>query len=155
MRRCPLVKRELALAFGIALTICAADAQAIFIVNQPWLRPAAQGRSTEAYMDLTSTEGAVLVSARAEIATVSILTPGKASRATERLPLPAQKMVSLAPGGYRLLLAKLARTIKRGDRVLMTITIEAADGSRQEIPVDAEARFNSPIADERRAHGVH
>jgi len=64
-------------------------------------------------------------------------------------------MVSLAPGGYRLLLAKLACTIKRGDRVLMTITIEAADGSRQEIPVDAEARLRSPIEDERRAHGVH
>ena len=140
---------------GFALAICAADARAIFIVNQPWIRPAAQGRSTEAYMDLTSTEGAVLVGARSEIAAVSIIAPGKAARSVRNLPLPAQTMVSLAPGAYRLLLSKLARSVKRGDRVLMMLTIEAADGSRQDIPVDAEARTHSPVDDERRAHGGH
>ena len=152
-RRLP--KRKLALTLGVALAICAADAQAIFIVNQPWVRPAAQGRSTEAYMDLTSTEGAILVGARSEIATVTILAPGKATRSVDRLALPAQTMVSLAPGAHRLLLSRLGRSVKRGDRVLMMLTIETADGSRQDIAVDAEARLRSPIEDERRAHGGH
>ena len=155
VRRRLLSKRIAALATGVALAICAADAHALFIVNQPWARPAAQGRSTEAYMDLTSTEGAVLVGVRSELATVTIGAPGKAVRAVERLPLPAHLMVSLAPGGYRLVLGKIARPVKLGDRVTLTLIIEAADGSRQEIPVSAEARQRSPIEDERRAHGAH
>src|SRR5262245_43783198 len=154
MRRL-LSTRGAGLAIGAALAICAADAHALFIVNQPWVRPAAQGRSTEAYMDLTSTEGAVLVGARSEIAAVAISAPGKTVRAVERLPLPAHSMVSLAPGGYRLALSKIARSLKLGDRVALTLIIEAADGSRQEIPVNAEARRHSPLDDERRAHGAH
>jgi hypothetical protein len=61
-------------------------------------------------------------------------------------------MVHLAPNGYRLVLEHTTRSIKRGERVLLTLVIEASDGSRQEIPVDAEARFNSPLDEERRAH---
>ena len=150
-RRHRLPGRSLGVAGCLAIALCAANADAIFIVNQPWIRPAAAGGSSEAYMDLTSTEGATLIAARSEIAAVAIRAAGKG--AVKRLPLPAKATISLAPGGYRLVLSKLARSIKLGGRVMLTLTIEAADGTRQDIPVNAEARLRSPIDDERRAHG--
>jgi copper(I)-binding protein len=149
-----LAGRRIGLSGGLALAVWAVDAQAIFIVNQPWVRPAAQGRSTEAYMDLTSTEGAALVGARSDLAAaVAIRAPGKGAGDVGRLRLPANAMIRLAPGGYRMVLSKLARPIKLGERVMLTLTIEAADGARQDIPVNAEVRLRSPLADERRAHG--
>lgn len=142
------------LAGCLALAVWAADAHAIFIVNQPWVRPAAQGQSTEGYMDLTSTEGAALVGARSDLAAaVSIRAPGKSAGDVGRLRLPVNAMIRLAPGGYRVVLSRLARPIKLGERVMLTLTIEAADGTRRDIPVNAEVRLRSPIEDERRAHG--
>ena len=125
----------------------------MFIVNQPWVVPASKGRSTEAYMDLTSSEEATLVAARSDAARE--VRVGGGTHSTQSLPklaLPAGRMIRLAPHGYRLVLDKLSRTIKRGERVHLTLVIEAANGTRQEIPVDAEARFDSPLAAERRAH---
>lgn len=149
-----LAGRRAGLAGCLALAIWAADAHAIFIVNQPWVRPAAQGRSAEVYMDLTSTEGAVLVGARSDLAVaVSIGAPGKSTGDVGRLRLPANAMIRLVPGGYRLVLSKLARPIKLGERVMLTLTIKADDGARQDIPVNAEVRLRSPLDDERRAHG--
>jgi copper(I)-binding protein len=136
--------------FGLAIAVCAQDARAIFIVNQPWMRPAPQGGSTEAYMDLTSTEGATLIAAHSTIANVVVRSKGASAG---RLSLLAGKMVRLAPGGNRLSLTKLAHPLSRGDRVALTLTIESADGKRQEIPVSAEVRLRSPVDDERRAHG--
>ena len=154
LRGCLLAGRCAGFVACLALAVLAADAHAIFIVTQPWVGPAAQGGSAEAYMDLTSTEGAVLVGARSDIAAaVTIRAPGKGAGDVGRLRLPANAMVSLAPNGYRLVLSKLTRPIKLGERVMLTLTIEAADGARRDIPVNAEARLRSPIEDERRAHG--
>jgi copper(I)-binding protein len=104
-------------------------------------------------MNLTSRDGATLVGAASAVAgSVAIRAPGKAAGNLERLPLPAQSVVALAPGGYRLLLGGLVRTLKVGDRVQLTLTIESADGSRQDVDVNAEVRLHSPIDDEIRAH---
>ena len=150
-RRWP-VSRRAGWCFGLVLALVGGDADALFIVNQPWVVPAAKGRSTAAYMDLTSTEGAALVAAKSDAAArLSIGGPKRASNVA-RLALPASEMIRLAPNGYRLVLDRLTRPIKRGERVLLTLVIEAPDGSRQEIGVNAEARFNSPLDEERRAH---
>jgi hypothetical protein len=52
----------------------------LFIVNQPWLRPAKSGQSTEMYMNLTSTDGATLVAVRSDEA-AAIVIRGPAGRA--------------------------------------------------------------------------
>lgn len=151
-RRHVSLPRKAGWCFGLVLALVGGDADALFIVNQPWVVPAAKGRSTTAYMDLTSTEGAVLIAAKSDAAArVSIGGPKRASNVV-RLALPAGEMIRLAPGRYRVVFDDLVRPIKRGERVLLTLTIEAADGSRQEIGVTAEARFNSPLDEERRAH---
>jgi periplasmic copper chaperone A len=144
---------RIALVCGLGLGLLAQHASALFIVNQPWVRPAQRLQVTEAYMNLTSTDAATLVGAvSADAGSVAIRAPGKATGNLARLPLPARSVVALAPGQYRLVLSRLARTLKLGDRVALTLTIEAADGSRQDVGVDAEVRLHSPIDDEMRAH---
>jgi copper(I)-binding protein len=140
-----------ALAFG--LTAAVVHATGLFIVNQPWARPAQAGQATEVYMDLTSTEGATVVAVASDAAVVTrIRAPDKQPDRAERIALPAGALVALAPGRYRIALLRLTRTLKLGDRVKLALTVEATDGSRQEIGVDAEVRLRSPSDDELRAH---
>jgi copper(I)-binding protein len=150
--RSPTLVLLFTLAF--ALTLATGAAQALTVVNQPWVRPATAGRSTEAYMNLTSTEGATLVAARSDLAAATTLhRPGSDSRAAAELALPARAIVELAPGHYRLSLHRLNKTIKLGDIVALTLTLRSADGALQDIAVGAVARLRSPVDDERRAHG--
>jgi copper(I)-binding protein len=138
---------------GLVATIMAAPANALFIVNQPWARPAQVGQTTEVYMDLTSTEGAKVIGVRTDAAkTATIRGPGKSVIVTSEVTLPPQVLVALAPGQHRIALAQLLRTLKLGDRVILTLTIERDGGSRQDIEVNAEVRLRSPIDDERRGH---
>ncbi len=138
---------------GLAGALLPATTAAVFIVSEPWVRPAAGGAATEAYMLLTSTEGAMLVGARSDAATAVVIhAAGKRAAGIGRLPLPPGKEVRLAPEGPRLGLSGLVRPLKPGDRVALTLTIESADGARQEIPVNAGVHRRSPIDDEKRAH---
>jgi copper(I)-binding protein len=157
MRNVLSLSRRAALTCGLGLGLLAHHASALLVVNQPWVLPAQRLQVTEVYMNLTSTDGATLVgAASAAAASVAIRAPGKSTRNLARLPLPAQSVVALAPGKYHLVLRRLARTLKLGDRLPLTLTIEAADGSRQDIGVDAEVRLHSPIDDEMRArHHAH
>jgi copper(I)-binding protein len=152
MRNVLSISRRAALTCGLGLGLLAHPASALFVVNQPWVLPAQRLQVTEVYMNLTSTDGVTLVgAASAAAASVAIRAPGKTARNLARLPLPAQSVVALAPGKYHLVLRRLVRTLKLGDRVPLTLTIEAADGSRQDVGVDAEVRLHSPIDDEMRA----
>jgi copper(I)-binding protein len=145
-----------AVSCGFVLLLLAPSANALFIVNQPWVRPAARGQSTEVYMNLTSTDGATLVAVRTdEAARVAIVGPGQGATAVVALPLPAGTVVALAPGKARLAFTRLVRSVKQGDLVALTLTIEGADGIRQDIPVQAEVRMRSPLDDEKRAHHTH
>jgi copper(I)-binding protein len=141
------------LLFALTFALPAALAQALTIVNQPWIRPAPAGHSTEAFMNLTSTEGATLVAARSDSAAETALhRPGRDGRTFAELALPARAVVQLAPGNYRFSLRGLKKNVKLGDVVPMTLTIRSADGVSQVIAVGAVARLRSPVDDERRAH---
>jgi periplasmic copper chaperone A len=145
--------RRLAVVLGFLLAASGTAARALVVINQPWVKPAAAGRSTEAYMNLTSTEGATLVAARSDLAAATTLhRPGSDARAAVELALPARAIVALAPGNYRLSLRRLNKAIKLGDIVPLTLTIRSADGALQDIAVGAVARLRSPVDDERRAH---
>jgi hypothetical protein len=135
------------------LLLASTAAQAVFTVNAPWVRPTTVRTATDAYMRITSTEGAVLKEAKSPLATsVVIRIGGNAGRTLPQLALPAGVPVLLAPGEVRLVLRGLAHPLAVGERVPIVLTIEGADGSRQEIPVNAEVRLRSPIDDEKRAH---
>ena len=148
--------RRRTLIWGLVPMLIAPDASALFIVNQPWARPAKSGQSTEVYMNLTSTDSAALVAVRTdEAAAIVIRGPGKGARTLAKLPLPANTRVALTPGGNRLAIIKLTQSVKLGDHLALTLTIEGADGTRQDILVFAVARMRSPLDDELRAHRAH
>jgi periplasmic copper chaperone A len=56
------------------------------------------------------------------------------------IPLPAGEAVSLAPGGYHLMLLDLAKPLTTGETIQITLTFEKA-GSQT---VDAEVRDTAP-----------
>jgi copper(I)-binding protein len=130
--------------------------QAMSIVNLPWAVPSTDGRSALVYMDLTSSDDAALVAVHSDAATSTrLLAPQRTPVPSDRLWLRANATVKLAPDGYRVALDGLRHAIKLGDHVAFTLTIEHADGSRQDIPTTAEVRMHSPLDDERRAHHDH
>ena len=137
-------------AFLGALAVVS-DAHALFIVNQPWVKPGAS--NSEGYMILTSSEGATLVGVKSSIAAqVFLRGSGARVRARAALPLPAGTAIALRPGAERIVLTGLKRALKPGDRVPLTLEIETASGDRQEIAVNAEVRTESPYDAEHRAH---
>src|ERR1700680_1483315 len=146
-----LAARRLTLAGAIGFALLASNASALFIVNQPWVRPARKAQTTNAYMNLTSTDGATLLAARSEGALHVSLRSGHSSAAAG-LPLPAKSEIALAPGHDHLRLSGLTRALKIGDRINITLTVRDDGGTAQEITVSAEVRFRSPVDDERRAH---
>jgi periplasmic copper chaperone A len=138
---------------ALVVSLLATNANALFIVNQPWVYPARQGQTTSAYMNLTSTDGATVLSARSEHAQSVSLRSARAALAA--IALPAKSEVALAPGTDHLVLAKLKRTLRAGDRVAITLLIRDASGAISAVDVDAEVRIRSPIDDELRAHHHH
>lgn len=143
----------MALALGAFLAATDAHGNGLLIVNQPWARPASVGQATEVYMNITSTAGATVVAVASDAAAVArIRSPDRQRVKSPTIALPAGRVVALAPGSYRVVLLRLNRTLRLADRVPLTLTIEHADASRQEIAVNAEVRLHSPIDDELRAH---
>jgi copper(I)-binding protein len=139
----------LALAFAFGAT----DAEALFIINEPWVRVAPDGRSAQAYMRLTSTEGATLISVRSFAADrVVIRAPGHNRSTVRQVVLPAGQRVELAPGEYRIQLVRLTRRVELGSRIPLSLTIRNDDGRMQVVPVDAEVRLRSPTEDESHPH---
>lgn len=125
----------------------------VFSIAEPWTRPAAAGASTEAFMELTSSDGSTLVDVRSPLARQVKLVSGKQRQGPPfALALPARERVMLAPGGVRLALEHLARPLKLRDRVPLTLVLRNADGTTREIAVDAEVRRRSPSDDHRVPH---
>jgi copper(I)-binding protein len=141
------------IVLAATLAVASPDAQALFIVNQPWVKPGT--RATEAYMILTSTDGATLIGVRSPIAAQAVLRgPQSRGQPLASLPLPAGSAIALRPNAERVALTGLARALKLGERVPLTLVIETSAGRREEIAVDAEVRAESPL-DAERAHHHH
>ncbi|MFO1305503.1 MAG: copper chaperone PCu(A)C [Burkholderiales bacterium] len=145
---------RLALLVFLALATAAPldGAAAVVAVNEPWLRPAAKGASTEAFMEITVSEAATLVDVRSPAAPKIALASGKArSGPPFALSLEAGQPLRMEARGTHLVLAGVTRALARGERVAFTLVLRYADRTTQEIPVDAEVRRRSPSQD----HGVH
>jgi copper(I)-binding protein len=125
----------------------------VITVSDPWVRVAPNGKSAEAFMEIRSSDGATIVAVESDVsAEVPMQRPGTKRAGTDRIALPAGTGVKLAPGAYRLLLPTLSRSLKLGDRVALKLIVEAPDGSRQAIPVNAEVRRRSAYDDHLHSH---
>jgi copper(I)-binding protein len=135
---------------AISLALVSAHAHAVFVVTEPWVRPARATQSTEAYMELMSSDGATLVAVRSKVADSVALRDARGSPLV--LSLPAGTTVALAPGKNRLALRGLGRTFQLGDRVPLILVVRGVTGVTEEIDVDAEVRQHSPTRDHQLPH---
>lgn len=139
--------KGLSVAAALALAVTAAPAWAQVSVSQPWVRGTVQGQKTSgAYMQLKSTDGATLVAAQSPVAGVVEIHEMKMEnnvmkmRAVPKLKLPAGQTVELKPGGYHVMLLDLKQPLKKGDTVPITLKFQGKDGEPQELEVKAEVR---------------
>ena len=104
-------------------------------------------------MELASSEDVTLVDVRCALAArVALVSPRQRNSPPFALALPVQTNVALAPGATRIALLQLAQPLKLGQRVPLTLVLRHADGSVQDIDVDAEVRRRSPRADHDATH---
>lgn len=134
-------------------SLSAPEAAAILVVSQPWVRLSPDQRSAEIYMELKSTDGAVLVGVASFAANViGFKSPSQNQRAAREIALPANVVVQLAPAGFRITLSRFTKPPKLGDLVPIILKIRNADGTPQEISVNAEVRLRSALEDELHVH---
>lgn len=133
----------LALSASSVSVVSAADLD----IKSPWVRGTVAGqKATGAFMELTSASGVAIVGASSPVANITEIHEMKMDggvmkmRAIPRLDVAAGKPVSLAPGGYHVMLMDLKQQLKKGDVVPLTLQIENKDKKVETIEVKAEVR---------------
>jgi len=139
--------RQILSCCAIALCVLPfSSAQAEVNVSQAWVRATtAAQKATGAFMQITSSEGGNLLSAKSaaipvvEVHEMSMADGVMKMRQIPKLSLPAKQMVELKPGSYHIMLMDLKAPIKAGDKVPLTLTVEEG-GKQKIIEVVAEAK---------------
>jgi periplasmic copper chaperone A len=115
-------------------------------VEAPWVRATVPGQQASgAFMVLKSTTDAVIVDVStpvADLAEVHQMTQVQGvmrMRAAPRLKLPAGQAVELTPGGYHVMLMGLKHSLRKGEQVPLTLSIEAAK-KIEKLKISAEVR---------------
>jgi periplasmic copper chaperone A len=131
----------------LAAIVASGLAHAEVTVKEPWVRATiAQQKATGAFMTLTSSGDAKLISVSSPVAGVvevhEMAMEGDVMRmrAVSDLSLPAGKAVDLKPGGYHVMLMGLKQPLKAGDTVPVTLVVEGKDQKRETIEVQAPVR---------------
>ena len=124
----------------IALVTLAAGACAQVTVTQPWVRATVPTqKSTGAFMQLQSAKDARLVAVSTPVAGIAEIhkmeMDGQMMRMgpVDGIDLPAGKTVSLASGGYHIMLMDLKRQLKDGETVALTLVVQDKNKRRQNV----------------------
>lgn len=136
------------LLLALLLTTLSGTALASDITTQSvWIRGTVPGqKATGAFMEITSKSGATLIGASSPVAGITEIHEMKMAggimsmRAIPRLELPAGQRISLASGGYHVMLMDLKQTLKAGDSVPLTLKVLGKDKKVEAIEVKAEVR---------------
>jgi hypothetical protein len=135
-------------ALGLVAAIgCVQPASAEVVVSGAWVRGTVEGQtSTVAYMTLKSDVGARLLSAastsaaRCTLHRMTMEGNVMRMRALDVLPIPPGGAVQLQEGHDHLMLEGLARALKEGETVELTLQFVDASGARQTVKVQAPVR---------------
>ncbi|MGG5821142.1 copper chaperone PCu(A)C [Falsiroseomonas sp. HW251] len=123
----------------------AAAQQPAVRVEQPWTRAAGAGATGAGFMILRNTAAVPdrLVSARSPAArAVELHTSYREGdvmrmRPVQGIDLPAGQAVTLAPGGFHLMLVGLAAATRQGEQVPLTLVFEKAGEVTVQLPVQS------------------
>lgn len=131
--------------FAAALAALSLAAQAEVTVREAWARGTTPAQKvTGAFMEVTSSEDAVLIAVASPVAGLAEIHAMKMEngvmkmRPLPRLELPAGKPVRLAPRGSHIMLMDLQRQLKPGDALTLMLKVEGRNGRTQ--VVEAKAR---------------
>jgi len=131
----------------IAGSLLSASALAQVSVTDPWIRATVPAQKvTGAFMRVQSAAPARLVGVQAEVAgrvelhEMAMDGHTMRMRRVEAIALPAGKPVDLANGGYHVMLMDLARQVKEGETVELTLQVQDAAGKRQDVKVKVPVR---------------
>jgi copper(I)-binding protein len=143
-----MMMRRLSMSLAtVVFASLAIPASAQVSVGDAWVRGTVAGqKATGAFMRLTSPADVTLTGAASPVAKIVEIHEMRLEggvmkmNAVERLPLPAGKTVELKPGSYHVMLMDLARPLKEGDVVPVTLTFEDKAGKKQTQDVKATVR---------------
>lgn len=134
--------RSVMFSLFFAISACAVAENDISISNA-WARATAPGQKVAAaYMDLSSKDGATLVKAETNVAgiveihTMTMENDVMKMRMLNELALPAGETVSLAPGGYHLMLFDLQQSLDVGQSAKFKLHFKTKDSETKIISVD-------------------
>ena len=120
-------------------------------VKSAWSRATVRGQKTSgAYMQLKSAQGATLVGAESPAARIVELHEMRMDgnvmrmRAVPRLELPAGKVIELKPGGFHFMLIDLKQPLGKGGSIPITLKIEDRDNTINRVEVKSEVRDEPP-----------
>ena len=139
------------IAVWLALAAGALQAQTVEVMDA-WVRSSVQGQSgTGAFMKITSTEGARLVSASTPVAGVAEVHEMKMDgdimkmRAVSGgLELPAGKTVELRPGGYHVMLMDLKAALPKDSTIPLTLVFKDARGLQSKLEIKVPVALTPP-----------
>lgn len=127
-------------------------------VTNAWVRVTMPGQPVSgAYMQIQSDADARLLSAsssavpRVEVHEMKMDGDVMRMREVKAIDLPKGKTVSLAPGGYHIMLMNLKKPIAAGDMIPLTLVVESG-GKQQTVEVKAEARAAAGAAMQHHNH---
>ena len=116
-----------------AATPAPTAAGAVPTISGAWVRPAAKGGQTAAYMTIAGagqmdalTAVAVTFAASAEVHQTTSMSGMMGMSAVEKIDIPAGQAVKLEPGGYHVMIMNLSADLKAGDTVELTLTFQRA-----------------------------
>ena len=139
------MKKAVITALGLAAF--SLSAMADVAVKDAWVRGTTPAqKATGAFMEITSSDAAALLSAASpaagvvEIHTMKMEDGVMKMRQIPKLDLPAGKGIKLQPGGNHVMLMDLKQQLKKGDVVPITLKIEGKDKQVQTLEIKAEVR---------------
>lgn len=137
---------------GLFLLGTALQVSAQTQVDDAWVRATVAGQqATGAFMTVTASSDSKLLSVQTPIAKIvqihesTMKNDVMSMHPVEFVALPAGTAVTLNPHGYHVMLIDLVGQVKEGDTVPLTLTVENANGEKESIKVEAQARaLNMP-----------
>ena len=133
---------------ALACSLCTCAVAQSVEVKEAWVRTSVPGqKATGAFMKITATDGARLVSVSSPVAGVTevhqMTMEGdvmKMRALAAGLELPGGKTVELKPGGYHVMLMDLNAALPKGSMVPMTLTFRDTRG------VETKVELKLPVA---------
>lgn len=137
---------------GLFLLGTALQVSAQTQVEDAWVRATVAGQqATGAFMTVTASSDSKLLSVQTPVAKIvqihesTMKNDVMSMQPVDFVALPAGKAVTLDPHSFHVMLIDLAGQVKEGDKVPLTLTVENANGEKESIKVEAEARaLNTP-----------